>query len=179
MSAKNLIYPTEVIASRVAALGTLIKEDYGKLLAADESLLVVGVLNGAFIFMADLTRAIGDFPLEIDFVRLSSYQNDCVSSNEIIITKDLEKNIKGRHVLIVEDIADCGLTLAWLLEHLQKREPASLKVAVAVDKKARRATEIPLDYVAFSVEDGFLVGYGLDYAENYRALPAIYEITTR
>jgi hypoxanthine phosphoribosyltransferase len=96
-----------------------------------------------------------------------------------MMTKNLEKEIQGRHVLIVEDIADCGLTLAWLVDFLKKRGPASLKVAVAVDKRARRETPVALDYVGLALDDGFLIGYGLDYAERYRNLPDIYEIVTR
>jgi len=175
---KTLLYTTEQIAARVAELGRQIKNDYEKILGPEQKLLAVGVLNGAFIFMADLVRAVGELPLEVDFVRLSSYQDQDSSSSEVVMTKNLEKEIQGRHVLIVEDIADCGLTLAWLLDFLRKRQPASLKVAVAVDKRARRETSVTLDYVGFRVEDGFLVGYGLDYAERYRNLPAIYQVET-
>jgi hypoxanthine phosphoribosyltransferase len=166
------------INARVAALGRRIRLDYEKVLAPGEALLTVGVLNGAFIFMADLVRALGEMPVEIDFVRLSSYQSGDTSSAKVVMTKNLEKEIRGRHVLVVEDIADCGLTLAWLLDFLGRRGPASLRVAVAVDKKARREVSVPLDYVAVDVEDGFLVGYGLDYAEKYRQLPDIYELDT-
>lgn len=175
MSGKTLLYSAEQIAARVAALGAEIKADYEKVLRPGEGVLAVGVLNGAFIFMADLVRAI-DLPLEIDFIRLSSYQDKSSSSSEVVMTKNLEKEIRGRHVLIVEDIADCGLTLAWLMEFLKKRGPASVKVAVAVDKRARRETPVDLDYVAFSLDDGFLVGYGLDYAEQHRNLSGIYEL---
>lgn len=176
MFEKTLIYTPEQIAARVAELGAEIKRDYEAVLGGGEQLLVVGVLNGAFIFMADLVRAVGDLPLEVDFVRLSSYQDRDTSSSEVVMTKNLEKEIQGRHVLIVEDIADCGLTLAWLMEFLRKRRPASIKVAVAVDKRARRETPVDLDYVGFTLDDGFLVGYGLDYAEQYRNLPAIYQV---
>jgi len=178
MSEKTLLYTPEHIAAKVAELGARIKGDYEAVLADGEQLLVVGVLNGAFIFMADLVRAVGDLPLEVDFVRLSSYQDKDTSSSEVVMTKNLEKEIRGRHVLIVEDIADCGLTLAWLMEFLRKRQPASIKVAVAVDKRGRRETPVALDYVGFTLEDGFLVGYGLDYAERHRNLPAIYEVVT-
>ncbi|UQZ89076.1 hypoxanthine phosphoribosyltransferase [Deltaproteobacteria bacterium Smac51] len=178
MAEKKLLYTAEQIADRVAELGDQIKKDYEKVLAPGEQLLAIGVLNGAFIFMADLIRAI-ELPVEVDFIRLSSYQDKDSSSSEVVMTKNLEKEIKGRHVLIVEDIADCGLTLNWLLEFLHKRQPASLKVAVAVDKKARRETSVSLDYVAFSVDDGFLVGYGLDFAEKYRNLSAIHQVVTQ
>jgi len=176
---KTLLYTAREIAAKVAELGARIKSDYEKVLGADEQLLVVGVLNGAFIFMADLVRAVGELPLEVDFVRLSSYQHQDTSSSEVVMTKNLEKEIQGRHVLIVEDIADCGLTLSWLLEFLGKRRPASLKVAVAVDKRGRRETPVELDYVGFRLDDGFLVGYGLDYAERYRNLPDIHQVNTR
>ncbi|MDR2947236.1 MAG: hypoxanthine phosphoribosyltransferase [Candidatus Adiutrix sp.] len=175
---KVLVYTPEQITARVAELGAAIRRDYAPLLAEGEQLLAVGVLNGAFIFMADLVRAVGDLPVEVDFVRLSSYQDRTTSSSEVVMTKNLEKEIRGRHVLVVEDIADCGLTLAWLLAFLKKRQPASVRVAVAVDKRARRETPVDLDYVGFSLDDGFLVGYGLDYAEKYRNLPAIYEVVT-
>lgn len=178
MSERSLLYSSGQIAARVSELGSAIRADYEKILAPGEQLLAVGVLNGAFVFMADLVRAMADLPVEIDFVRLSSYQDRDTSSSEVVMTKNLEKEIKGRHVLIVEDIADCGLTLAWLAEFLKKRSPASIRVAVAVDKRARRETPVALDYVAFSLDDGFLVGYGLDYAEKYRNLPAIYQLET-
>jgi len=174
----RLVLTRAEISDRVTGLGRRIRQDYEKTLAPGEALLAVGVLNGAFIFMADLVRALGEMPVEIDFVRLSSYQDSDTSSAQVVMTKNLEKEIRGRHVLVVEDIADCGLTLAWLLDFLGRREPASIKVAVAVDKKARREVPVPLDYVALDVEDGFLVGYGLDYAEKYRQLPDIYELDT-
>ena len=178
MTDKILLYTKEQIAARVAELGAAIRADYLPVMAPGAQLLVVGVLNGAFIFMADLVRAVGDLPVEVDFVRLSSYQNSGRSCGQVTMTKDLEKDIRGRHVLIVEDIADCGLTLVWLLDNLTKRGPASLKVAVAVDKRARRETEVALDYVGFKLDDGFLVGYGLDYAERHRNFPALYQVIT-
>jgi hypoxanthine phosphoribosyltransferase len=175
----RLVLTRAEINDRVTELGRRVSRDYKDILGPGEALLAVGVLNGAFIFMADLVRAL-DVPVEVDFIRLSSYQNSDTSSSKVIMTKNLEKEIQGRHVLIVEDIADCGLTLAWLLDFLGQRRPASLKVAVAVDKKIRREVRVPLDYVALpGVEDGFLVGYGLDYAEKYRQLPAIYVLDTQ
>ena len=179
MTDKILLYTEEEIKRRVDEIGAQIRTDYEKLLGEGEQLLAVGVLNGAFIFMADLVRAVGELPVEVDFVRLSSYQDRDTSSAEVVMTKNLEKEISGRHVLIVEDIADCGLTLTWLVEFLKKRRPASLKVAVAVDKRARRETPVALDYVGFSLDDGFLVGYGLDYAEEFRNLPGIYQVVTQ
>ena len=178
MSNRTLLYSREQIAQRVSDLGRQISDDYKKVLKPGEQLLVIGVLNGAFIFLADLTRAL-EVETDIDFIRLSSYQDRDTTSSQVIMTKSLEKEIKDRHVLVVEDIADCGLTLAWLLEYLGERKPASLKVAVAIDKTVRRQAAVPLDYVGFTVEDGFLIGYGLDYAERYRTLPDIYEIETK
>jgi len=176
--AMRLVLTRDEIGGRVAGLGRRIRLDYEKVLAPGDALMAVGVLNGAFIFMADLLRALEGLPVEVDFVRLSSYQNSDSSSAQVVMTKNLEKEIRDRHVLVVEDIADCGLTLAWLLDFLGQRRPASLKVAVAVNKKARREVPVTLDYVAMEVEDGFLVGYGLDYAEKYRQLPDIHELDT-
>jgi hypoxanthine phosphoribosyltransferase len=175
----RLVLPQAEISGRVASLGRRIRRDYEQALAPGESLLAVGVLNGAFIFMADLLRALGDLPVEVDFIRLSSYRDNVESSNQVVMTKSLEKEIRGRQVLVVEDIVDCGLTLAWLLDFLGRRRPASVKVAVAVDKRAPRDIPVTIDYTALSVDDGFLVGYGLDYAEKYRGLPDIYELDTR
>lgn len=179
MSDKTLLYGEDKIAARVAELGAAVRRDYQSVLAPDEQLLAIGVLNGAFIFMADLLRAAGDLPVEVDFIRLSSYQDRDTSMAEVVMLKGLEKEIRGRHVLVVEDIADAGLTLRWLIEHLQMRNPASLKVAVAVDKQGRRQAQVPLDYVGFTLDDGFLVGYGLDFADKYRTLAGIYEVDTK
>lgn len=179
MPDKTLLYGPDVIAARVDALAATIRADYEKVLKPGEQVLAIGVLNGAFVFMADLLRAVGDLPVEVDFIRLSSYQDRDTSMAEVVMLKNLEKEIQGRHVLVVEDIADAGLTLFWLIEHLQKRNPASLKIAVAVDKQGRRQTHVPLDYVGFTLDDDFLVGYGLDYADKYRTLAGIYEVDTK
>jgi hypoxanthine phosphoribosyltransferase len=165
----------EEIKRRVADLGAEISSHYRGLIAGEETLLVVGVLNGAFVFMADLIRAM-TVPLEIDFIRLSSYMDNQTSASKVVMLKDLERTVQNRHVRVVEDIADCGLTLNWLLNYLKSREPASVKLAVAVDKKARREYRLDLDYVAFEVDDGFLVGYGLDSGRRYREFPAIYSL---
>ncbi|MDR1085062.1 MAG: hypoxanthine phosphoribosyltransferase [Deltaproteobacteria bacterium] len=177
LPALETVFSPQEIGVRVAEMGRAITLDYQDLLAPEEPLLVIGILNGAFIFLADLVRNL-DLPVQIDFVRLSSYQNQTEASTHVVMLKNLEKEVKGRHVLVAEDIADYGLTLAWLLEHLRRKKPASLKLAVAVNKTARRRVEIPLDYIGFTVEDGFLVGYGLDYAEKYRQLPGIYVLKT-
>ncbi|MDR1677249.1 MAG: hypoxanthine phosphoribosyltransferase [Deltaproteobacteria bacterium] len=166
----------EDINLRVTELGTEISNYYREILADDEYLLVIGVLNGAFVFMADLIRNI-TVPLEIDFVRLSSYQDSQTSSSKVVMLKDLECEISNRHVLVVEDIADIGLTLNWLLQHINSREPASLKLAVAVNKTGRREYKLDIDYVGFEANDEFLVGYGLDFSRHHRELPGLYAVT--
>jgi|UniRef100_A0A7C3SIY1 hypoxanthine phosphoribosyltransferase len=167
---KRLLLSRDVIARRVQELAAQISSDY-----RGQDLLMVGILKGAFIFLADLVRAL-DFPVEIDFVRLRSYGNGTTSSGEVCITKDVELPVEGRHVLIVEDIVDIGYTLHFLREHLAARHPRSLKICCLIDKKERRAVDVPLDYVGFTVEKGFLVGYGLDCAEKFRTLPDVYEL---
>jgi hypoxanthine phosphoribosyltransferase len=165
----------EALAQRVSELGAQISADLFPILAPGEVILVVGVLNGAFVFMADLIREM-TVPLEVDFIRLSSYQDRQTSSSEVVMLKSLEREIRGRHVLVVEDIADCGLTLAWLIDHLKKRRPASIRIAVAIDKTARRETSLSLDYVGFTVDDGYLVGFGLDAGRRWRELPGVFSI---
>jgi hypoxanthine phosphoribosyltransferase len=174
LSDLELVLTPQALAGRVKSLAEEITRDYSQVLAPQEPLLVIGILNGAFIFLADLVRQM-PLPLEIDFVRLSSYQNQTESATHVVMLKSLEKEVKNRHVLVVEDVADCGLTLAWLLKHLQKKKPASLKLAVAVSKTERRRVDIPINYIGFH-EEGFLVGYGLDYAEKYRHLPGLYNL---
>ncbi|MDR0355824.1 MAG: hypoxanthine phosphoribosyltransferase [Deltaproteobacteria bacterium] len=168
----NVIQSRQDIQKRVSELGSEISRHYQPLLAEGEMVLVVGVLNGAFIFMADLIRAM-TVPLEVDFIRLSSYRDGLTSSSKVVMLKDLEADVKGRHVLVVEDVADCGLTLSWLIEHLKTREPASVKLAVAVDKKVRREVGLALDFVGFRLDDVYLIGYGLDAARRYREFPEI------
>ena len=167
---KRCLISREAIARRVAELGELIGRDY-----AGRDVVVVGVLKGVFIFLADLVRAV-PFPVEVDFVRLYSYGGETTTSGEVHITKDVELPIKGRDVLIVEDIVDTGLTLAFLKQHLDSHRPRSLKICCLIDKKERREVEVPLDYVGFVVEQGFLVGYGLDCGEKGRTLPEIFVI---
>ena len=169
-SHKKLIISREAIASRVKELAAQISRDY-----ADKNPLLVGILKGAFIFLADLTRAL-DFPVQVDFVRLRSYGAGTKTSGEVHISKDVELPIEGRHVLVVEDIVDVGLTLDFLLGHLASYQPASLKICCLIDKKERRQVEVPLDYIGFTIEKGFLVGYGLDSGEKFRTLPDVYEI---
>ncbi len=169
-SRKRCLISREAIARRVAELGGQISRDY-----AGRDLVMVGVLKGAFIFMADLVRAL-PFAVEVDFVRLCSYGAGTTSSGEVHVTKDVELPLKDRDVLIVEDIIDLGLTLDFLRRHLLTHQPRSLKICCLIDKKERRQVEVPLDYVGFPVEKGFLVGYGLDCGEQSRTLPEIFVI---
>ena len=163
----ELLISEEQIRTRVEELGKQISEDY-----RGKDLLVVGILRGSVPFMADLIRAI-DNPLSIDFMSVSSYGASTKSSGVVRILKDMESNIAGKDVLIVEDIIDSGLTLSYLKEALLARKPASLKIATFLDKPARRKVELTPDYVGFPVEDVFIVGYGLDLDQKYRNLPYI------
>ncbi len=158
------------IAQKVKRLAQRISEDY-----AGKELIVIGVLKGGFIFMADLVREL-TIPAQVDFVRLASYGSDTTSSGAVRITKETELDIRNRDVLIVEDIIDSGLTIAYLLEHLKSFSPKSVKVCAFIDKIERREVQVPIDYTGLLVEHGFLVGYGLDFDEKYRTLPAIYRI---
>lgn len=157
----------EEISRRVEEMAAEIRAHY-----QGKKLRVVGVLNGSFIFMADLVRAIG-IDLSCDFLGLSSYGESTESSGVVAITKDLGGPIEDHHVLIVEDIVDTGLTLAYLLENLGTRKPASVRIATLLSKPARRQVEVDIDYLGFTIEDRFVVGYGLDYAGKYRNLPYI------
>jgi len=167
-SRKRCLISREDIARRVQDLAGEISRDY-----QGRDLVMVGVLKGAFIFLADLVREMS-FPVEIDFVRLASYGGATCSTGEVHITKDVELSLEGRDVLIVEDIMDLGFTLAFLKKHLASHKPASVKICCLIDKKERRQVEVPLDYVGFVVEKGFLVGYGLDCGEQQRTLPEIF-----
>lgn len=158
------------LETTVEHLAQRINSDY-----EGKSLILVGILKGAFIFLSDLARRI-EVPVRIDFVRLASYGLETETSGKINITKDMELKVRGEHVLIVEDIVDTGTTLAWYLDHLREGGAASVRICALIDKKERRQIEVPLDYVGISVDEGFLVGYGLDYSENHRNLPAIYEV---
>ena len=167
MPEKKIHISAGEIAERVQAIGQQISsENYS-------DLLVVGILNGAFIFTADLVRAIST-PLEIDFIRVASYGVGTSSSGEIKLFKDLERSVTGKNVLLVEDIVDTGNTITWLAKHLQDRGAASIKLCALIDKRARREREVKIDYCGFQVQDGFLVGYGLDHADQDRHLPDIH-----
>jgi hypoxanthine phosphoribosyltransferase len=164
---KEILISKPEIDDRVQSLADEISRDY-----EGKELVLIGILKGAFVFMADLIRCLR-IPCEVDFVRLASYGTGTVSSGNIMITKDIETQIRGRDVLIVEDIVDTGLTLAFLIDKLKEREPESLKVCVLLDKKERRKVPFEAEYVGFDIPDRFVVGYGLDFNEMYRFLPDI------
>src|SRR5210317_2335457 len=170
MSDKKLILSKDDIVRRVRQLGALITEDYAEL-----NLLVVGVLNGAFIFMADLVREI-KLDLQVDFVRVASYGMSTKSSGEIRFSKDVELDIKDKDILIVEDIVDTGRTLVSLQNYMKKRGAKSVRTCALIDKKERREVEVVIEYVGFDVKEGFLVGYGLDCGEKYRQLEEVFHL---
>lgn len=155
------------IRDKVALLAKKISSDYQR-----ENLLLIGVLKGAVVFLSDLMRYL-TIPVEIDFIELSSYGNSDTSSGTILIRKDLSIDVKNKHVLVVEDIIDTGLTMAGLVDHLKSKGAESVRICTMIDKLERRKTDIRADYVCHEVNGGFLVGYGLDYAEKYRNLPGI------
>ncbi len=157
----------EQIQRRVKELGAQITKDY-----AGQPLHLVCVLNGAFIFMADLVRAI-DLPLSLDFMQTSSYGAGTSSSGEVKLLKDLDHPLKGKHVLFVEDIIDTGLTIHYVLNYLKGRDPLSIKVVSLLSKPARRKVEVPIDYLGFDIEDAFVYGYGLDVDHLCRNIPFI------
>ena len=163
----EVMIPAEQIAARVRDLGKQIQRDYD-----GRDLVLLGVLKGSYIFISDLARAI-DLPLAIDFIGLSSYGEATESSGVVKITSDLSKPIEGKHVVIVEDIVDTGLTMRYLLDNLATRHPASVKLCTLLHKPARARTKIPIDYLGFQIEDRFVVGYGLDAGERYRNVPFI------
>lgn len=164
---EHVVLTEEQIRARIAELGDEISRDY-----ADESVLLIAVLRGAALFIADLARTISS-PVEIDFMAVSSYGSSTQSSGVVRIIKDLDETIEGRHVLVVEDILDTGLTLKYLLRNLASRSPASLEVVTLLSKEGKQRVPITCRYVGFDVPDEFVVGYGLDYAERYRNLPYI------
>src|SRR5687768_3029326 len=157
----------DAIQQRVAALGQQIAADY-----AGKSLVLLCVLKGSFVFAADLSRAI-DLPLRVEFLGVRSYGDDTRSSGVVQITLDLTRPIAGEHLVIVEDIVDTGLTLSYLREQLLARTPASVKVCALLHKPSRTVSRVQIDYLGFTVDDVFVVGYGLDHAERYRNLPYV------
>ncbi|MDO8987922.1 MAG: hypoxanthine phosphoribosyltransferase [Coriobacteriia bacterium] len=164
---ETIVLTEAQITERIRDLGEQISADYG-----DEPVLLIAVLRGAALFVADLARAI-DSPVEIDFMAVSSYGSSTKSSGVVRIIKDLDETIEGRHVLVVEDILDTGLTLKYLLKNLASRGPASLEVVTLLSKEGKQRVPISCKYIGFDVPDEFVVGYGLDYAERYRNLPYI------
>lgn len=164
---KEILLTKEQIAARITEIGEQISADY-----AGKEILMIGVLRGAVIFMADLARAI-TVPVALDFMAVSSYGTSTTSSGVVRILKDLDEAVQGRHVLVVEDIVDTGLTLNYLLDNLKSREPASIKLCTLLNKPDRRKAEVNIDYNGFNIPDEFVIGYGLDYAEKYRNLPFI------
>jgi len=163
----DVLLSAEQIQAKVAALGAAVERDYEGLRP-----LLIGVLKGSVVFLADLMRNI-DMPLDVDFMGAASYGDSAESSGEIKVRLEPALDVAGRHVLVVEDIIDTGLTVSKLLQMIREREPASLKVCTLLDKPARREADVEPDYVGFETPDEFLVGYGLDYAETYRNLPCV------
>jgi hypoxanthine phosphoribosyltransferase len=161
------MFTRDQIAERVRELGARIERDY-----QGKELVLLGVLKGSYIFISDLARAI-DLPLTVDFIGLSSYGEATESSGVVKITSDLAQPIEAKHVLIVEDIVDTGLTMRYLLDNLATRRPASVKLCTLLHKPSRARTRIPIDYLGFQIEDRFVVGYGLDHGDKYRNVPFI------
>lgn len=164
---KEILFTQEQIQEKVKELGETLKKDIG-----DLNPLCICVLKGAVPFMADLVKAM-DFPLEMDFMAVSSYGSSTKSSGVVRILKDLDTSVEGRHILIVEDIIDSGLTLSYLVDLLKRRNAASVRTVTLLDKPSRRTVNLQADYSGFEVPDLFVVGYGLDYQEKYRNLPYI------
>lgn len=163
----EVMFDAETLAARVAELGPIVRGWFGP----DEVVTVVGVLKGSFLFMADLVRAI-DGPVHCEFLGVASYEGT-QSTGAVQVTHDLRSDIAGKHVVVVEDIVDTGLTLDYLLRTLRARGPASLRVVALLDKAEKREVEVPVDLVGFTIPDAFVVGYGLDLDQAYRNLPFI------
>jgi hypoxanthine phosphoribosyltransferase len=164
-SAERILISADQIQQRIHELAARIEADY-----PDGPLYVVSVLKGAFIFVADLVRALKGLSVRIEFMGISSYGKEKTSSGQVKVTRDLDVNIEGQHVLIVEDIIDSGVTLSYLKRLLEQRNPKSLAIATLLDKPERRVTPVDVKYIGFQIPDEFVVGYGLDYAEDYRNL---------
>jgi len=164
----HILVTEEEIRAEVARLGRLLTEEY----ADKGSVLLVGVLKGALMFIVDLARAI-ELPVTLDFMAVASYGASTETSGIVRILKDLDSSIEGKHVLVVEDIIDSGLTLTYILETLRNRNPASLRVCSLLNKPDRRRVDVPIDYVCFNIPDEFVVGYGLDFNQIYRNLPFV------
>ena len=165
----EILIDADTLAKRVAELGARITEDYRQ---REAGLVLVAVLKGSVMFMADLCRHI-DLPIELDFLGLSSYGDSEETSGVVQVTQDLTRPVRGKHVLVVEDIIDTGLTMQYLLENLATRRPASVRVASLLQKPARTQVAVPVDYLGFEIPDRFVIGYGLDYQSKLRNLPFI------
>jgi hypoxanthine phosphoribosyltransferase len=163
----RVLVSAEQIRQRIREISAQIEADH-----PNGSIHLIGILKGSFIFLADLARALHK-PARVDFIGISSYGRGKTSSGEVKLTKDLDVSIEGCDVVLVEDIIDSGVTLSYLVKVLQQRKPRSLRIATLLDKPERRLRPIPVDYVGFTIPDEFVVGYGLDYAENYRNLPDV------
>lgn len=163
----KVLYSPEDITKRVKELGAQISKEY-----EGKEIILVCILKGSYVFTADLSRYI-DVPCSVEFMQVSSYSNSTVSSGSIKIIKDINVAVDGKHLIIIEDIIDTGITLYNLKNMLETRNPASIKICAFLDKPSRRSANIEADYVGYEVEDNFLVGYGLDYAQKYRNLPFV------
>jgi hypoxanthine phosphoribosyltransferase len=161
----KVIIPKEKIAKRIDELAAEIRRDY-----KGKNPLLIGILKGSFVFMSDLIR-IMNIPVEVEFIRLSSYGAGKETSGKIKLVQGLKSSIEDRHVLVVEDIIDRGLTVHYLLDYLSRRKPYSLKLCALFDKSSRRRVEVPINYIGFTIPDAFVVGYGLDFNEKFRYLP--------
>ena len=167
---RRILFSRQEIEAKLKELAVEIRADYyGK------RPVLISILKGSFMFMADLIRLL-DFPLEVDFVQVSSYGSGKKSSGRIKVVKSLRTPIKDRDVLVIEDIVDSGLTVAFILDYLKKKKPASLKLCALTDKPSRRQVPVNIDYLGFTVPDKFLVGYGLDWNENFRNLPDMFTL---
>ena len=167
---KIRLYSQREIKKRVKELALSISKDY-----KNEELILIGVLKGSFVFLSDLARYLS-IPVKLDFVRLASYGSNSQSQGKIRLTKGLELPVRDKHILVVEDIVDSGQTLKFLKEFLNKENPKSVRICALIDKNERREVTIKIDYCGFSIPQGFIVGYGLDFDEQYRHLPNLYQL---
>ncbi len=162
------LYSAEAIQTRIVEMGKDIVRDYG-----DKELVLVGVLKGSFMFLADLARALSSDQVRVEFLGVQSYGDETKSSGVVKITSDLTRPVDGKHVLLVEDIVDTGLTMHYIIDLLQTRHPASVKLCALLHKPSRTKVETKIDYLGFTIPDLFVIGYGLDYQQRYRNLPYI------
>ncbi len=163
----RVLFSSAQVQAKVKELATLVARDY-----REKRPVMVGILKGSFIFMADLIRLL-DFPLQVEFFQVSSYGSGTCTSGQVKVLKDLVCPIEGKHVLLVEDIIDSGTTTAFVLDYLGKRQPASIKVCALLDKPSRRLVPVTIYYLGVTVPDKFVVGYGIDYDEHFRNLPSV------